>query len=234
MRRHLIVVLTAFFLTACDGDGPIFAVEDQLAEWAQDRESIDKSSDQEPIVADPVVTFRLEPGDRRSALRTGDDWLLNETILFGFDIRLQRNSLGSDKIELSRLYRKGDPATEIASVQLDSVRGVTVMGRTCVARADLETWHRVEMRIRLRDNDRGYLEVFCDRKPIWATTEIRTTFAPVCRFREGCDTKVPHPVRYEWQMGLMSNRGVSKQIIVQMQKLHQRKLLYIPHRVGNL
>ena len=236
MKLRLLPVLAALFLATCapPGTGPVYSVDAELYDWVKAPEAIDQSSDQVPIIADPVVTFRLAPGDSRSALRAGKEWRVGHTYLFGFDVRLDRKSLGNEKVALSHLFRKGDPATEIVSVLLDADRGVTVMGRTCVAPTDLGNWHRVEMRIRLSNNDTGFLEVFCDRKPIWARTKIRTTFPPVCRLHEGCDTDVPKPVRYEWQLGLLSNGGVAKQIVAQMQRLHYRMLYYIPHRVGTL
>jgi hypothetical protein len=237
MRPRLLPVLAALLLlAACDdgGTGPVYFVDAELYDWVKAPEAIDQSSDQSPIVADPIITFHLAPGDSRSTLRTGKEWRVGRKYLFGFDVRLERKSLGNERVALSHLFRKGDPATEIVSVLLDADRGVTVMGRTCVAPTDLGNWHRVEMRIHLSNKDTGFLEVFCDRKPIWARINIRTTFPPVCRLSEGCDTDVPKPVRYEWQLGLLSNGGVSKQIMAQMQRLHYRRIFYIPHRVGTL
>lgn len=236
MRPRLFPILAALLFAACapSGTGPVYTVNAELYDWVKVPEAIDQSSDQAPIVADPIVTFRLTPGDRWSAPRAGKEWRVGHTYLFGFDVRLERKSLGNERVALSRLFRKGDPATEIVSVHLDANRGVTVMGRTCVAPTDLGNWHRVEMRIRLSNKDTGFLEVFCDRKPIWAQVNIRTTFPPVCRIGEACDTDVPKRVRYEWQLGLLSNGGVARQIAVQMQRLHYRRLYYVPNRVGTL
>ncbi len=236
MRPHRLPALTAFLLAACTslGTGPVYTVDAELYDWVKEPRAIDQSSDQIPIIADPIVIFRLMPGDNRSAVQAGREWRNGHTYLFGFDLRLNRKSLGTEKVVLSRLFRKGDPAAEIMSVQLDANRGVTVMGRTCIASTDLGNWHRVEMRIRLSNKDAGFLEVFCDRKPIWARVNIRTTFPPVCRFREGCDTDVPRRTRYEWQLGLLSIGGVAKQIEVQMQRLHYRQLFYVHNRIGTL
>ena len=237
MRPRLLPVMAALLLlAACDdgGTGPVYFVDAELYDWVKAPEAIVQSSDQAPIIADPIVTFRLAPDDNLSALRAGKEWRVGHAYLFGFDVRLERKSLGNEKVALSRLLRKGDPPTEIVPVLLDADRGVTVMGRTCIAPTDLGNWHRVEMRIRLSNKDTGFLEVFCDRKPIWARVNIRTTFPTVCRLREGCDTYVPKPVRYEWQLGLLSNGGVAKQIVAQMQRIDYRRIFYIPHRVGTL
>jgi hypothetical protein len=224
----------AVFLAACGSTGPIFNVSDALYDWVKAPGAVTPGSDQDPVIADPVVIFRLDRGDRRSTLQTGESWRTTQTYLFGFDVRLDPRTLGGERLDLSRLYRNGAPATELISVQLDARRGVTVLGRACIAPAHLATWHRVEMRIRLADNDTGYLEVFCDRKPIWARVNMRTTFAPECRISAGCNRAVPKPERYEWQIGLMSARGVARPVTVQMQRLHYRVLFYKPNRVGTL
>ena len=236
MSLRLFPVLTTLLLAACTppGPGPVYTVNAELYDWVKDPEAIVPSSDQVPVIADPIVTFHLAPGDNRSAVRAGKEWRVGHKYLFGYDVRLDRKSLGNEKVVLSRLFRKGDPAIEIASVHLDADRGVTVMGRTCIAPTDLGDWHRVEMRILLSNKDTGYLEVFCDRKAIWAQVNIRTTLSPICRLSEGCDTDVPRRVRYEWQLGLLSNGGVAKQIAVQMQKLHYRRIFYVPNRAGTL
>jgi len=239
MKLRLVPVFFAALLAGCGGTGPIYPVVAWLHEWVKAPDALVAGSDQAPVIASPVVTFRLDRGQRLSALQArgewgGVEWRIGKTYLFGFDVRLDRRSLGNARVALSRLYRAGDPATEIVSVDLDAGRGVTVLGRGCIAPSDLADWHRVEMRIKLSDDDTGYLEVFCDRKPIWARTEIRTTFPPVCRRREGCDTVVAKPVRFNLQMGLMSDEGVANAVVVQMQRLHYRPLLYKPHRVGTL
>lgn len=235
MTLRGIICLAAVLLSACGGTGPIFRVQDALYDWVTAPETIDMTSDQRPIFADPVVTFQLAPGDRRSVLQTGQDWRLGHNYLVGFDLRLDRKSLGNETVDLSRIYRTGgDTATEIVSVSLDTRRGVTIMGRTCIPASDLGEWHRVEMRIRLSNKDSGFLEVFCDRKPIWARTNMRTTFPPVCRRSEGCDAVVPKPARYQWQIGVMSDRRVARPVKVQMQRLHYRMLFYIPNRAGTL
>jgi hypothetical protein len=234
MKRWGLAILVAGLLAACDSTGPVFPVDDAPYDWVKAPQTIDQTSDIAPVIAEPVVSFRLDRGDRKSALTAAQDWRVGQTYLFGFDVRLDRNSLGRETVELSRLLRKGTPATEIVSVQLDARRGVTVMGRACIAPSDLGDWHRVEMRIKLSNQDTGYLEVFCDRKPIWAKTEIRTTFSPDCRIREGCNAAIPKPVRYNWQIGLMSKKRVSRRVHVQMQKLHYRVLFYKPNRVGTL
>ena len=234
MRQRLLCLAAAALVAACAGDGPIYPVEDSLYDWVIAPDAIVPGSAPAPDIADPVVTFRLPRGGRLSALRTGEDWRTGQTRLFGFDIRLNPEKLGRERVEVSRLYRSGDPETVLASVQLDADRGVTVMGRRCIAPEDLGTWHRVEMRIKLRDDDQGYLEVFCDRKPIWAQTGLRTTFPPVCRRSEGCNTALAKPVSYEWRMGLLTDRPVSRPVSIQMRKLHHRLLLYVPHRAGRL
>jgi hypothetical protein len=226
----------ALFLTlaACVGNGPIFPVDGELYDWVFAPEAVVPDSRQMPVIEGEAVTFRLAPGSRRSALKTGEDWRTGQTRLFGFDIKVDPAVLGRNKLEVSRLLRATDPVGEIVSVQLDAKNGLTVFGRTCVPPENLSQWHRVEMRIRLRDDDYGYLEVFCDRKPVWARTGMRTTVPPICKLSEGCNEVVSSPVRYEWQMGLFSEGVISGRPSVRMRRLHHRILLYIPNRAGNL
>lgn len=235
MKHRLAPALAALLLAACTGNGigPIYPVQDALYDWVKAPEATDPLSDRAPVIADPVVVFHLAPGDRRSALRAGHDWRLGHNYLFGFDIRLDRKSFSGQAVTLSRLLRRGDPATEIAAVQLDA-RGVTILGRTCIPSSELGNWHRVEMRIRLADNDAGFLEVFCDRRPLWARSRIRTTQPPICRRRDGCDTEVPKPVRFEWQLGLIPEERIKRGVEVQMQRIHFRRLYVIPNRVDHL
>lgn len=226
--------MTGLFLAACAGTGPIYPVEDELYDWVKSPDAIDPDSDQKPIVIEPVVNFLLQSGDRHSAIRTGEEWRVGQTFLLGFDVRLDPNALGQEKVDLARLTRKGSPAIEIASVQLDTQRGIMVFGRACIPPSALSEWHRVEMRIKFSDKDTGYIEVFCDRKPIWARVNMRTNFAPECRLSEGCRTAVLKPERYNWQLGLMTDVAVSRKISIQMQRLQYRVLLYKPNRVGTL
>lgn len=227
------LVAAVLLLPSC-GNGPIFPVEDALYSWVTAPESIEPASDRAPEIRDDIVRFSLAPGERRSALRTAEDWRITQTRMTGFDVLVDPSALGKQQITLSRIYRRGDPAAEIVSVLLDADRGVTVLGRQCIAPEALGSWHRIEIRIRLRDDDKGFLEVFCDRNPVWARTAIRTTLPPVCRRSEGCSAAVPQPVRYEWQVGVMADRPVSAPVSVQMQRLHHRVLFFIPNRPGTL
>lgn len=229
-----ILLLAAGLLAACGGSGPVFRVEHNLYDWVIFPAAVDPASDQAPVITDPVVSFRLAAGQRRSALRAGEDWGLGQTRLFGFDIMADRAALGSGTVDISRLIRVGDPGNPIVSAQLSAAHGVTVLGRSCIAPEGLDQWHRVEMRIRLSDRDEGFLEVFCDRKPIWARTDLRTTVAPGCEADGTCVARGQPPLRFEWQMGLMRDHPVPRPVSIWMKRLHHRQLIYVPNRAGNL
>lgn len=233
-RRFSFTLLCIAFLAACNADGPVYPVSDALYDWVKTPEAIDRLSDQPPVITDPLVTFRLSPGERRSALQAPEDWYVGQTYLLGFDVRLDRASLGPEKVILSRFLQQGSEQSEIFSVQLDQVRGVTVFDRTCIAPSDLADWHRVEVRIRMANRDRGFLEVFCDRKPIWGQVNIRATQPVDCQRSAGCTASAPRRPEFEWQVGLFSDHSVARTVTVQMQRLHYRTLLYVPGRVGSL
>jgi hypothetical protein len=229
----------AILLAACSDTGPIYPLELAPYDWVRAPESVSPQSDRAPVITDPVVNFRLDRGEKQSTLRAKGEfnnveWRIGSTYLYGFDVRLDRRSLRNEHVLLSRLSREGNPAVEIVAVHLDARGGVTVMGRTCIAPAEFADWHRVEVRIKLSDNDNGYVEVFCDREPLWARTGLRTTFPPMCRRSKGCDAPVPASARYDLDIGLISEDGVATPVFVQMRRLHYRPLLYKPNRVGNL
>ncbi|MFY0690402.1 MAG: hypothetical protein JXR14_00605 [Paracoccaceae bacterium] len=241
MTRRTCLLLAAVLLAGCTGSGtgPIYDVGSEPFSWVKAPSSVHPASDRTPRVADPVITFRLENGERKSTLVAagewgGREWRTGQSYLFGFDVRADPQTLGDEVVSLARLSRKSASPADIISAQLSAARGVTVMGRTCIAPSELRNWHRVEVRVKLSDRDAGYLEVFCDREPIWARTGLRTTLPPICRQSEGCDSVAPKPVKFEVQMGLMSDAGLSRPIVVEMQRLHYRRIFYVPNRVGQL
>ena len=227
--------LIAFVLTACTDTGPVFPTSSILDGWVAASDALDPRSDRAPVITDDVVKFRLARGERRSMLRPTEQWEVEETFLFGFDVRLDRKalgrSLGGRSLLLSRFVRQGKPETDLVEVKVDARQGVTVMGRRCIAPSELGNWHSVEIRINLTDGDTGYLEVFCDRKPIWAQAGFRTTLPPICRLSEGCNKGVPKPVQFEWQVGLLSKSPVGHEVKVEMQRVFYHRLFVIPNRV---
>lgn len=232
MRFVFQLMVGALALAGCGTTGPVFQVEDGLPAWVSD--AVDPASDNTPLISDPVVSFQLMPGERTSALRAGEDWRLGQSFLFGFDVRLDEPIPNQATVTLSRLTRITAPSQEIVSIKLDRQLGVTVFGRSCIAPEDLTEWHRVELRVRLKDDDKGFLEIFCDRKPVWAQNGLRTTMAPICRLADGCDDTISTPVRFTWNVGLMSDAAVPEATAVEMRRLHQRVIFYIPNRIGTL
>jgi hypothetical protein len=241
MTRWAPFLLVAMLLPGCTAPdtGPIYQVDSSPYSWVKASSSVHPASDRAPIVGDPIVAFRLDTGERNSTLVAagewgGNEWRTGQTYLFGFDVRTDPGALRNEVVTLAQLTRSSASPAVIISAELSAARGVTVMGRTCIAPSELRDWHRVEFRVRLSDRDTGYLEVFCDREPIWARTGMRTALPPICRRSEGCDDVVARPVRFEVQMGLMSDTGVTRPISVQMQRLHYRRIFYVPNRVGQL
>ncbi|WP_322867818.1 hypothetical protein U5922_017355 [Aquicoccus sp. G2-2] len=100
-----------------------------------------------------------------------------------------------------------------------------------MAPAALNTWHSVEVRIAFANDDSGFLEIFCDRKPIWAQSHFRTALPPVCRLSEGCTKGVPAPARFAWQVGLLARGRIVRRVSVEMRRIFFHRLFVIPHRV---
>ncbi|MDU8925833.1 hypothetical protein RXV86_00385 [Alisedimentitalea sp. MJ-SS2] len=221
-------------LSACSDTGPVYLTAEALQAWVRTPGAVDPRSDRAPAVSEDAVRFALSRGQRRSMLRTGNEWLVGQSYLFGFDVRADRKQLGNRPVVISRLMRKSDPTRVLAEVRLDARNGVTVMGRSCIPANALGTWHQVEMRIRLADDDTGFFEVFCDRKPVWAQSELRTTQPPICRRSAGCNQPVAKPVAFEWQFGLLAVGRATRAVQVEMQRVFYHRLFVIPNRVGRL
>lgn len=221
--------------TGCSETGPVFPTSDKLDAWVLAPETRDPRSDRAPEIAGERLRFVLARGERRVALATGGKWGVQETYLTGFDIRADPARIGGAPVVLSRLVRRaadgrGGEVT-ILDVTLDARRGVSVEGQSCVPAAELGSWHTVELRARLADDDAGFLEVFCDRKPVWAVNALRTTWPPVCRRSAGCAAPVAAPARFDWQVGLISERRRVRAIAVEMKRVFYHRLFVIPNRV---
>ncbi|WP_134643096.1 hypothetical protein [Pseudaestuariivita atlantica] len=240
MKRSLALLLLTLFLGACASEGPIFPIDVEFEDvrWVLEPDAEASFSQQTPTFTDTprevITSFQLRPGQRNTALETGQRWRLGHTWLFGFDIRAKASELPRVPVDVARFVRISAPEELLARVQLDATNGITVMGRRCFTPSDLSQWVRVEMRVRIRDDDQGFLEVFCNRKPVWAMDKVRTTFAPPCRRADGCTTPLAEPARFRFQMGMMSARAQPRTAAIQMRRIHRRGLLYIPNRVGNL
>lgn len=227
-------LLVGLLAVACSDTGPIFPASLTLDDWVLAPASVDPRSDTAPQLTDRLASFGLGPGQGRSTLRAGHEWGVGQTYLLGFDIRVDPGAIGATPVTVSRLVRGGKPETDLLSVRLDSRRGVTVLGRGCIPASQLGQWHSVEVRIALADDDSGFLEVFCDRRPIWAQSRLRTTLPPVCRLAQGCVTPVSRPARFEWHVGLISERPATRPLRLQMRRIFYHRLFVIPNRVGAL
>ena len=234
LKRVLMFGLVALGLGACSDTGPVYLTAEALQDWVTAPGAVDPRSDRAPVVSEKVVGFTLTRGQRRSMLRAGDDWLVGQSYLFGFDFRADRKALGNRPVVVSRLVRKDKPERVLAEVKADARNGVSVLGRRCVPASQMGSWHSVEMRIHFADDDTGFFEVFCDRKPVWAQANLRTTQPPICRKSAGCTRPVAKPVGFEWQFGLLSPTRVSRAIKVEMQRVFYHRLFVIPNRVGKL
>ena len=231
----LAFMLASLALSGCTETGPILFVPSQAyTKRVAETCSVLPGSDLAPTVISESTRFKLAPGEKCSALKVGEDWQIGHNYLMGFDVRLDQNRIGPRPVTLARLVRTGASETELASVRLSRKNGITILGRSCVPPADLGGWHTIELRIALSDTDSGFLEVFCDRKPIWAQDKFRTTLPPVCRHSEGCATRVQKPIGFEWQVGLMARQGVARRMMVEMKQIFYRRLFVIPHRIGNM
>lgn len=221
-------------LANCSETGPVYPTSSDIQPWVMAAESRDPAADRAPKFDNPVVHFALAPGERRSSLHTGRRWTTDMNYLMGFDVRVRPETLPRDRVTIGRLVRRGPTEEELLRVVLDPSRGVTVLGRTCIPRAKLHQWHSVEVRTRFADDDTGFMEVWCDRRPLWAQSHYRTTLPPTCRRSEGCTMPLKGAASFDWQFGLISPRPAPRPISIEMRRIHTHRLFVIPRRVEEL
>lgn len=165
----------------------------------------------------------------RSVITTGDSWRIGHQYLFGFDFwidpglthRGYRNARAvktngfSSRLSIARWEGDRYPNNQLFDVKVDATRGVTFMGRTCIPPSEFGRWHRMDIRMRWADDETGFLEVRCDRRPvfsgqpIYAVSNVATNRALDCYRENHC---VPgfdkDPQRFNMQLGILFDQEV--------------------------
>lgn len=218
-------------LASCSRNGPVFPQVASLNDWDLTGVPVDPNSDRSPQVSGDKVAFQLRAGERVTQLVLKRDWQRSRKFLLGFDVRA-REGLPSSPVVIAQLLRYQNGPQRVVSVALDAERGVTVAGQACIAPAALQDWHRVEIRVQFSDKGDGYLEAFCDRQPLFGLRDLQTGMPPVCRDDAGCVGEEPVEGEFAWQVGLMAERAVRQGVSVEMRRLQQRPLVWVPNRIA--
>ena len=232
MYGPMVALVTCLGLLAgCTSQGPVFPMVPNLTEWQISEDQIDSVSDVRPALSEHSARFRLAQGDQRSLLVREDEWSNSRKFLLGFDVMVLQSPSVSQRVTLARLVRPDPPNRALVSVDLTAQSGITVAGQACVAADQLAEWRRIEVRVFFSEARKGYVEVFCDRRPVYALLELETGYPPGCGDNAACGRMLDDPVPYEWQVGLVSERPVGAPVDVQMRRMQQRPLVWTPNRV---
>ena len=163
-------------------------------------------------------------GEVRSSLWS-DPWVpINQTVEYTFDIRLDPSfKYGGyeSTFVLGLMPNKIDSALWIAAwegnklhnylyqLKADTTNGIAFLGRTCQAPSALGEWVSVSLRAKWTNDDRGWMQVRCDDRLIYAVEGIATTEAPHCYGPNQCEPGiVKHPTEVGMHVGaFMSGFG---------------------------
>lgn len=202
----------------------------------------------------------------RSTFSTGTTWRLDQKYLYSFEFwidpsltyRAYRNPQAtktggvSSTLSIARWQGRDDLNNQLFDLKVDAMRGVTFMGRTCIRPSDFGGWHKFDMRIKWADDDTGFLEVRCNRRPIheglpiFAISDVPTNQALHCFRANNCDPeRNNHPDRFEMELGIIHDaervggRAVLPRIgpqglTVKMRRIIERRLYVIFGRVDAL
>lgn len=228
---NIAFALCFVILTGCTSQGPVFPMLPNLAEWQVHVSQIDPSSDVSPMLGEHAARFRLDRGDQRSLLVREDEWAVSRKFLLGFDVAVRQAPGGSKPVTVARLVQPENGEAALISIDLDPQKGIAVSGQTCIPADQMSDWHRVEVRVHFAEGPQGYVEVFCDRRPVYALLELETGYPPGCRDNAACGQVRQEPVPYEWQVGLVSGVPLTTPVDVELRRMQQRPLVWTPNRV---
>ena len=165
----------------------------------------------------------------RSVISTGKDLSLGQQYLFGFDFWIDpglthpgyRNPKArltngfTSRLSIARWEGDRYPNNQLFDVKVDTTRGVTFLGRTCIPPSEFGKWHRLDTRVRWANDETGFLEVRCDSRPvytgrpIYAASNVSTNQAPHCFAENHCDPGVfKDPGRFNLQLGIIFDQEV--------------------------
>lgn len=97
----------------------------------------------------------------------------------------------------------------IYHLKADTQNGITFLGTTCQPASKLGDWVSVSMRVRWTNDDKGWIQVRCDDRLIYAAEGVATTQAPHCYGSNQCEPGiVKHPSAVGMNVGaFMSGNG---------------------------
>lgn len=209
-----------------------------LAPWVPWTFSIAPQATRPPEFAGGEVIFRAGRGEA-SSLSTGARWRLGHQYLLSFELWIDPALARSraSGLAVARWNGVAPAETRLFSLDLDAARGVTFLGRTCVAPSAFGTWQRVYLRVRWEADATGFLELRCGAGPVhaaplvYAASAIATNRPLTCPAAGDCAPgRGPGAERFAMELGILPGAaplvppgGVS----LRMRRIVERRLYVV-------
>lgn len=171
------------------------------------------------------------------------DFKLGQRYLISFDFHITPDQLPKGtRFSMARFYGSRHPVNPLFDVQVDAKRGVTFHGTQCVSPEDMGGWHRFSIRMRLANDNTGFLEMRCDRPlrvglPLLAKSEVNTARPFDCVLGRRC-RRGPVPHQFSVEMGIIADPVAGRfapmpaeGLTVRMKRVIAKRLFVIIGRV---
>jgi len=148
---------------------------------------------------------------------------IGSSMAYGFDIRVVRGLTHAAFRNPRMVPFTGGPDSRLRvavwqgnllhnylySLKLDSTRGLTFLGRTCVAPGQLKQWNRFEMLVKWSAKSDGVMQVRCNGRLIYSVSGVPTDQQPQCVISNICEPGIEkHPRKIITGFGLFFNKEV--------------------------
>lgn len=168
--------------------------------------------------------------DSRHPMQTGERYLSSFEIFLPADLAVtpRRGPGGTlqSPLTVARWSVADRAAAPLFELELDSRRGLTAAGRTCVPPEGFGRWHRIYLRSRWARDDTGYLELRCDGDLHWGTPVLSRD--GVVTVPTGADEPAAVPVTSEYGLIWTGTRPPPRSVSeVRMRRIYIRRLYLV-------
>jgi hypothetical protein len=199
------------------------------ADWLPEHYVVAPGSDTAPRPDGEAIVFRLDPGERVSALAGGSIYRLGHQYLYSLEVFVPADfaaRAGSARFSLARWRGAGGAAPRLFQLALDARRGVTFRGRTCVAPSGFGQWQQIYLRVRWAAEATGFLELRCGRGQAYNAPLVHVeSDVATARGDRGGGALAD---RFAFRLGLMQEAGRPTQPVeVRMRRIAERRLYVV-------
>lgn len=118
--------------------------------------------------------------------------------------------INRSRLEIARWQGLRSIKNHIYDIEVDSTRGVTFLGETCVDAESFGAWHRFEMVVDWTSTDTGTISVLCNGREIYRDESVATNQAPHCLVSNHCEPGVfKDPSRFHFAFGIFHDPDFS-------------------------